>query len=258
MTWVNGYFVKPGAPGKVAEEAIANLKRQSALAGPDAGYDRSIDPGIYNFAIALADQHSVWGDKYRVFMDELSNGKYTTEVDQNAYNSLKGRHFDELGCHSNGAMICLAALEKKDVHATRVVLYGPQITVESLKMWNQLVLDKKVESVEIMINQNDAVPPVALLTSLLVQPRTSVVDSLLQAATLFRRDDMKSAIEDLAPNLSVQTFGCSASRLPGVGCHEMKVYRENRPCTGPPSSGAPVAGTKLPGGRALSEPPPPC
>ena len=76
--------------------------------------------------------------KIRVVFDELTKGQFSAN-EQRLYEKLRGKQFDVLGCHSNGAMICLAALENKDIKAENVVLYGPQVTRESLEMWDKLV-----------------------------------------------------------------------------------------------------------------------
>src|SRR5260370_25116956 len=78
------------------------------------------------------------------------------------YAALTGRSFHELACHSNGAMICLAALRNADVKADNAVLYGPQITQKSLEQWDGLVRSGQVKSVTLVINSGDVVPPLSL------------------------------------------------------------------------------------------------
>jgi hypothetical protein len=225
-TWIMGYYVPPGASNEFADRAFAELKRQAVLAGTN--YDEALDRTRYNFAIGVAAQTSAFYDlTHRVYFDQLLNGAYTVQGDQNAYNSMKGRQFDELGCHSNGAMICLAALRNKDVIARRVVLYGPQITIESLKLWNEMLERKEVESVEIMLNQFDGIPPASFMESSVRERGVNLVSAIQSGATFFRPGDMKLAIQTVAPKLAVKTFGCSASSHPGIACHDMKSYRQN-------------------------------
>jgi hypothetical protein len=143
-------------PGEAQNRMCDVVKWQSKLAG--APYDQGVDCRRYQMVIGMATSVDNFTDlANRVVFDELTNGEYSAET-QGLYEKLRNKQFDELGCHSNGAMICLAALENEDVRATNVVLYGPQITRESLVMWDQLVRDGKVKSVKVYINQNDIVP----------------------------------------------------------------------------------------------------
>lgn len=243
-TWIAGYNVPAGSSPALRAKAKKMLREQAELAG--IPYNEAVDFERYNFVLGIAKSTSAFTDlRKRVLFDNLSNGKETTQM-QAAYNSLKGRSFDELDCHSNGAMICLAALENKDIIADRVVLYGPQITPESLALWQGLILSRRVRSVQIYINQNDPVPAVAMLFS----------SKAALKVGLFNVNNMDRVIREAAPGVGVKVFSCGGS-TPTLDCHDLRMYKTNRGCNRT-SSGQIVPGTALPGGRGVLEPPPPC
>ena len=248
---------KPGEPEKRMCDAI---KQQASLAG--AAYDAGTDCQRYQFVLGMATSVDNFTDlKNRVVFDELSNGQFSART-QGLYDKLRGKRFDELGCHSNGAMICLAALENEDAKAGTVVLYGPQVTRESLAMWDRLVKDGKVESVKVYVNENDIVPGSSLAFMDLKESMrdSSGIETALTAAnsaSLFTTDGLKHVFEEISPSLTVETFPCSRART-SFDCHGMAMYESKVKCTGR-SSGKPVAGTGIPGRRSdLPEPPLPC
>lgn len=247
-SWIVGYNVPPGSNPTLRARANEMLRQQTALAG--IPYNESIDFERFNFVLGIAASTTIFTDlRRRVLFDNLSNGQATPQM-QSAYNSLKGRSFDELDCHSNGAMICLAALENSDITADRVVLYGPQITSESLALWQGLIQSRRVRSVQIYINQNDPVPAVAMLFG---------SGNALEAGAnlpLFNVNAMGRVISDAAPSIGVKVFSCGGL-VPTLDCHDLRVYKINRGCNRT-SSGQTVPGTSLPGGRGVLEPPPPC
>lgn len=247
--WIVGYNVPPNANPALKAKAIERLRQISTLAGMP--YNEAINFEHYNFVLGVAISTEIFTDlRKRVLFDELKNGRKTTHM-QNAYNSIKGRSFEELVCHSNGAMICLAALENHDIIADRVVLYGPQITMESLEMWQKAIMEKKVKSVQIYINQNDPVPAVSMLLATLSVPQAIV------GLPLFNVDVMRDVIQKTAPGIGVKTFSCSGSVL-SADCHDLRAYNRDRGCKLTTSSGKTVPGTALPGDSGVLEPPSPC
>ena len=245
-SWIVGYNVQSADPAIIAKEREM-LKKQMELAG--INYAAGVDFQRYNFVLGIGASTSVLVDlKNRVVFDEFKGGQFSAK-EQGLYNSLKGRSFGELACHSNGAMVCLAALENQDVQADRVVLYGPQITRESLQLWNRLLQTGQVKSVQIYINQNDPVPPFSLALGDLFQ------DLPVQAA-LLNSNALKSTINETSPRISVRTFSCGKG-VPTVDCHDMTVYKRDRGCVASPA-GKTVPGTSLPVKGGVAEPPPPC
>jgi len=211
--WITGFNVQSADPVLVANEHKM-MDAQMRLAG--LAYADGVDFNRYNFVIGIAASTDTLTDlATRVVFDEYKNGQYSVE-NQVAYDSLKGRRFDELACHSNGAMICLAALENQDVKADRVVLYGPQITPESLQMWDALVRSGQVKEVQININQSDPVPPVSMLAG----------GSVSGGIAFFKPQSFVRAINETAPELHVRTFSCG-NGVPTLACHAMAVYSTN-------------------------------
>lgn len=247
-SWITGYNVPPDSSPELRAKAIEMLRQQTALAG--IPYNEAIDFERFNFVLGIAASTTIFTDlRQRVLFDNLTNGQATPQM-QNAYSSLKGRSFKELDCHSNGAMICLAALENWDIKADRVVLYGPQITTESLAMWQELIQTRRVRSVQIYINKNDPVPAVSMLFG---------SSNALEAGAnlpLFNANAMSRAISEAAPSIGVKVLSCGGL-VPTLDCHDLRVYKRNRGCN-KASSGKTVPGTSLPGGSGLLEPPAPC
>lgn len=245
-TWITGYNVQNADPKLVAREREM-MAQQMSLAGNQ--YADGVDFKRYNFVLGIAASTDAFTDlSTRVIFDEFTNGKFSAE-EQTVYDSMKGRQFGELACHSNGAMVCLAALENKDVVADRVTLYGPQVTVESLKMWDELVRSGQVKSVQVYINSNDPVPPVSLLVGGGVVNATT-----LSSLAMFKPPTIAGVINETSPRLTVQTFSCG-NGLPTLDCHAMTAYkaRVNYKPQPPLQS---VPGTKL-NGVGVPEPPSP-
>lgn len=218
-TWIAGYNAPRNATPAVRAQAERMLAQQARLAG--IPYDSAVDFKRYDFVLGIAaSTNTVIDLAKRVLFDELSNGKASTYM-QTAYSSLKGHSFDELACHSNGAMVCLAALENEDVRADRVVLYGPQITFESVRMWQQLVETGRVKSVQIYINKNDPVPPFSMAFG------GGVLNTAIGAMPLLNLGIMSGVLHELAPSIGVKTFSCGGL-VPTLDCHDMRVYKEDR------------------------------
>jgi hypothetical protein len=251
LTWIVGYNVQTTDPAVIAK-ARAILMEQMKRQGTE--FNNGIDFEKYNFVIGIAASTHDYLDLKRVLTEQFRNGQSSAE-NQKLYNSLKGRQFDELTCHSNGAMTCLAALENKDVMAKHIVLYGPQITPESLFMWNQLVRSGRVNSIKMIVQQGDPVPPVAMLTNPIGSAVTASLGGPFAMLPLFNVDVLSKTVSTIAPSIKVITYPCS--NLPSMACHSMESYKEHgRKC--PPASGRIVPGTAIPGGRGTFEPPPPC
>jgi hypothetical protein len=246
-SWIVGYNVQNADPKLVARERQM-MAQQMELAGTH--YNEGVDFERYNFVLGIAASTDVFTDlAQRVVFDQFKKGQFSAE-NQKAYDSLKDRSFKELACHSNGAMICLAALENKDVVADHVVLYGPQITIESLRMWDELVRSGRVKSVQININQGDPVPAVSLLTG-----GGAATALLSSTVAMFNPPSLSRVIEETAPKLLVRTKTCGDGGLT-LDCHYMTAYKANENHK-THSSGEVVPGTRsaFPGGHSYTEPP---
>jgi hypothetical protein len=253
-TWRTGFYSPVGASAKVREHALQRWREQARLnGGPD---DTTIDTDRYNFVIGVAASTSAWRDLVtRVMFDQLHNGAYTRNNAnslfdvQEGYNSLKGKRFVELGCHSNGVMICLAALVNRDIAADRVVLYGPQVTPESLRIWNSLVVGKQIKSLTIYVNENEPVAPMAMLAN----GSPPADQALLAGAIFYRASALRSVILSFAPRATLRAYACGSSL--SVQCHDMARYTAASKCDTP--AGA-VVGTTVNGRAAAAPPSPAC
>jgi hypothetical protein len=259
-TAIAGFNVPPGSTAQLRATEVDLLRRECSLGGcPGAN---TIDFEHTNFVLGIAKASEAWIDlPERVILDNLENGAFTPSL-QNAYDSIKGRAFDNLSCHSNGAMICLFALQNGDITADHVVLYGPQLTAEGLHMWQGLIASGKVKSVQIDVNQNDPVPPLSLVfgdlrAQVLRLAGLPAEQSILNLPVLSRPSALAQAIQDLAPGIYVKTFPCGSKMT--IDCHVLHAYQES---TGqlqcPTSSATIVPGTALPGRSGVTEPPSPC
>lgn len=160
--WVYGYNVPPG---QSQTTALRNLDSLLALADPPIDRSQFPNPADYNMILGVAKTQDSFVDLLtRVTLgwpgngDQLTNGAFTAES-QPLYASLRGTQTSRLDCHSNGAMVCLAALNRRDVIAEHVRLFGPQITSPALAQWQSLVETQRIKSLEINITNGDPVGP---------------------------------------------------------------------------------------------------
>ncbi len=230
--WIVGYNVPNATPALIAK-AKAMLAQQERLANLSRGdpetahpYSDAIDFQHYNFVIGIAaDTDFGWDLVKRVIShDEFTEGRYSIE-NMPGYASLRGRSFNDLACHSNGAMVCLAALEKKDVKAENVVLYGPQITQEALEQWDGLVRSGQVKSVTVVINSGDPVPPLSLGFEDYVHSQGQVLRQTYATKPLLMTGGLTSAINQTAPRLLVHVYDCPLELTDPLHCHSMETYR---------------------------------
>lgn len=210
-TGIYGYNVPTGEKGKkLREEANRKFRKLGELAG--IGEEALIDPNKYNFILGVAASHGFWTDLFkRVVRDHWGEGRFSAE-NRELYASLKNREFVRLDCHSNGAMVCLAALELGDAKSRHVRLFGPQITPESVSRWRKLMDERKVSSVEIYINKGDPVPWVSYFFGSL-DPGSPYLPLGLYVDLKLR-----------APDIVVKRLDCQGDI---ETCHSMKTYQEN-------------------------------
>lgn len=221
--WIVGYNVPKPTPELIAKSR-AMLAEQERLAGHS--YADAIDFDRYNFVIGIAAETNFFDDLlHRVSLkDEMTAGQYSIE-NQPGYAALAGRSFHDLACHSNGAMVCLAALRAKDVKADNVVLYGPQITQQALEQWNEMVRSGQVKSVTLVVNSGDPVPPVSLGFGDYVRSRLEGREETYRDKPLLQTRGFTSAVNETAPRLLVHVHDCSFSVSDPLHCHGMATYK---------------------------------
>jgi hypothetical protein len=237
MTWRYAtYFgTLPPADDPARKQAEEEMKRRLARGGVDAAHFRNL--ADYDFVIGLALSSSVGGDALRIVMDELSHGRWTEKWMQEEYEKLRGRSFEKLDCHSNGAMICLAAFTKGDIEAKSVRLLGPQVTADTLREWNKLLREHKggIERLEIVMNDRDPVPYIAVNGAAVAG---SEIPRVLQQGTsavrvpprFFDSDAMKSYVAFYAPDADLAILPCPREgplleQESAFYCHDINRYR---------------------------------
>ena len=197
-------------------------KQLAALNIPKAEY---IDRHHYDFIIGVAIHHNAAVDLFgRVLWENFARGQGTAAL-QKDYNKLKGRSFETLDCHSNGAMVCLAALWNRDVRVEHVRLLGPQITREALLEWQKLLDDKRIGSLEIYYNDRDPIPVLSYFGQDLVTTKKSAAVFGF-AKEVFGDNGLRTEIEQYAPSAKVSTFPCEISfwQVVALGCHFAIIY----------------------------------
>jgi hypothetical protein len=220
---------------RISEQTMRD-KIQKAGINPD----KFIALKDYDFVIGLA--ASSWKLKdlsVRVAADQLSNGKATPEM-QADYDHLRGKSFEQLDCHSNGAMICLAALRRGDITARRVRLYGPQLSDAALRDWARLLdpqsPNNHIDDLEIVLAEHDPIPAISLLADRLrvwigdgsdqqevLRGNLNALISIGKSTTVCDRLDGCRTI----PSMRFTRLQCDAGIYTFViGCHDLVQYRE--------------------------------
>ena len=243
--WVYGYYVPTDHP-ELAAPQEQNLRRQLSLAGVDP--DKFVDRADYDMIVAVAASQDQFVDLVnRVVFgldaaqgpgDEFTVGEFS-RANQAVYASLKGTETERLDCHSNGAMVCLAAIWNGDVAAGTVRLFGPQLTPAALARWEQLLRSGKIKSLEVDLTRGDPIGPASYEFG--KSPRLYAVVELakyvrdhgaitnLAAFAPEAADKLSGAIEEYTPAIQVRVFddpACVQAReKDSFACHDMAGYQ---------------------------------
>jgi hypothetical protein len=192
-------------------------------------------PEMYDMAVSMGSSHAAIEDlATRVLFDGASFGEFSRR-NKEIFASLKGRQFDTLDCHSNGALLCLAALRSGDTQAKEVRLFGPQMSPEAAKRWQEYAANTNTP-IKVYINNGD---PIAALSWKQPTPQTSggraataawltnpVTGPTTLADALFHAYlDSKTGVMDA----TLRNYGFEVTRskcmdAPDIGCHSMKLY----------------------------------
>ena len=190
-----------------------------------------VDPREYRYVISMAgSQHPLADLLERVIWDNVTLGEFTRKHSA-AYASIKRRKFERLDCHSNGAVLCLAALRSCDATAKVVRLFGPQINPSAAKEWLQLVQQKKLQ-LFIYIDERDPIPFLSWhgLTPDSPVPGKSDLQTALRG--LFAAEVRAPAMIEILgrAGLTAKLLPCTESEAGfpggrGLGCHSMARYQ---------------------------------
>jgi tetratricopeptide (TPR) repeat protein len=230
-----------------AEETQAGIIRdQLALARRDL--PEGVDLELFNIGMGIAVSTSEAEDLFRRVLADQWASQPVPRSGMSGYNSIKGKYFSLLGCHSNGAMTCLYALGKGDAAARDVVLYGPQITPVTARLWQGLLEEGKIRSLRLVINQGDPIPPLALAVN------AHNMYNYAKRALLFNGVEMDLTLAELIPSAQIDVRSCAFKLSSPFSCHRMTAYPQ---CKASRLSEKTVPGTKGFLDRRYTEPPPP-
>lgn len=245
-TWTYG-FKRPKAD--CDEACLTKMRRQAYLdhldrcaqqEDPEKCVNEPIPftPDLYAFVMSAARYSTPLEDLVtRVAFDSATFGEFSRQ-NQEMFKEIKGKNFDVLDCHSNGAMLCLAALRSGDTKTKEVRLFGPQINAAAAQMWYEYSVKNNVK-VTIFINNGDPVPAASLAFS---SPELGAAGRQVGAWVENRMTDpvavakvmgavlgagtSEAVPESLrASGLQVVQFECS--KLPSLDCHSMLQYEKN-------------------------------
>lgn len=225
------YNVPPNVSAEQAMEirskADRELDRQFQLSGRSK--EGFVETDHYHFIVGVATSSNFGIDLVqRVIWDQLTRGRATPLL-QEDYNKLRHRAFTQLDCHSNGAMVCLAALANGDATAGRVRLLGPQITRAALKEWENLVKTRRIQSLEIHFNDKDPIAALSYLDGFLVPSKDDPL--LIQAGRRIVSDvlfgqGLQDTLRREAPSATIVRFKCGYTGALHftMDCHKSGVY----------------------------------
>lgn len=179
----------------------------------------------YDYVIGLAVSSNGLDDiGMRGMWDNFASGR-ATPVLQKKYDELRGKSFGTLDCHSNGAMICLAALANQHVTAKNVRLIGPQITELAMLEWEGLLRRGEIDRLQIFINRGDPVPAVSTAANYLIPGLRTHTYSLLAVNAILDQFGLRDDILRNAPTAEVIVLNCrSAGYTFSMSCHYLESY----------------------------------
>jgi hypothetical protein len=183
-------------------------------------------PELYDMVISMGSYNTALYDlATRVVFDGATYGEYSRQHKE-IFAALKGRKFDVLDCHSNGAMLCLAALRSGDTTAREVRLFGPQINPEAARIWRDYSRQTGTK-VTVYINSGDPVAPV----SWLLPTPPAGTDWNLPNVWLLKTlaGPGKFAAAAFNSFLDIKVVRSKCKNIPSLDCHSMKLYEKQLP-----------------------------
>jgi len=246
-TWTYGFKHPLGDCDAACKEQMRrkvyaqHLKYCSAQSDPEACIKDGppFTPDLYTFVTSMASYNTPLKDlSERVAFDSVTYGEFSRQ-NQEMFKDLKGKNFETLDCHSNGAMLCLAALRSGDTKAREVRLFGPQINEAAAKIWYEYARKNNVK-LTVFINNGDPVPAVSwafasppmsmgkMVDTAWVKNRSTDPDFVVDAIYQSVKDRMTGSMTDaLGKNgLRVIRFDCKGELNP-LNCHSMTRYEQN-------------------------------
>jgi len=222
---------------RLTDEHIRYCAQQSE---PKACIDAGLPftPGLYDLVISMASFATPLEDlASRVLFDSATFGEFSRQHAP-MFASLKGRSFQRLDCHSNGAMLCLAALRNGDTKAKEVRLFGPQINEPAARLWREYA-EKNKTKVTVFINTGDPIPVTSWVFSApelqfpkadipaWVANRATDPELLAESAIAAINDSRMNIMGGILGDHGLQVVRFDCGKLPSMDCHSMKTYEAN-------------------------------
>ena len=192
-------------------------------------------PDLYDMVVSMGSYNTAIEDlATRVLFDSVTYGEFS-RTHAVMFASLKGRSFDTLDCHSNGAMLCLAALRSGDTTAKEVRLFGPQINPAAARIWQDLAIQKGIK-ITVHINSGDPVPAASWALGAPEKPLTNagnklwLVGKVANPATWSKAlfytllDSTTGAVGEDLYNYGFHVVRDDCKPTPSIACHSMKLY----------------------------------
>lgn len=217
--------------GYCANQTLTNLCLNEGL---------PFTPELYDTIVSMANSNSAIMDlATRVIFDGAMYGEYTRQHSEQ-FAGLKGKRFGVLDCHSNGAMLCLAALRSGDTSAKEVRLFGPQINPEAARLWQEYAFRTKTV-IKIYINTGDPITPASWkqpVARSYEQTPTSPAAVWLNTAVRLpyfagdaafnaALDSRKKVMDNELGKYGLYVIRSACKDRPGLDCHSMKLYETN-------------------------------
>lgn len=188
-----------------------------------------------DLVVSMGSSHAAIEDlATRVFFDGATFGEFSRQ-NKEIFASLKGRQFDTLDCHSNGAMVCLAALRSGGTQAKEVRLFGPQINPEAAKRWQEYAANTNT-AIKIYINNGDPITPISwkqpapqtpagkAATALWLHNPVTGLATFAEALFHTYVDSKTGVMDTTLKNYGFDVTRSKCKESPSIDCHSMKLY----------------------------------
>ncbi len=248
-TWTYG-FKRPFAKCDVKCEAEIDRTLSAQLASYCSKQDDTkkcladglpFTPDLYDVVISMASYNTALDDlATRVVFDGATFGEFSRR-NQKMFAGLTGMDFDVLDCHSNGAMLCLAALRNPETKTTakKVRLFGPQINPEAALRWQEYAA-RTDTIIEVYINEGDPIPAISWKQP--IPEKFDGLDEQTERIWKHTKQNLGTFVKEAASNVFMdatlgvmdptlegygfKVFRSKCSRIVSLDCHAMTRYEQ--------------------------------
>jgi hypothetical protein len=195
----------------------AEHEMESSLLRADIKKTDFIDLKDYNYILGVAATSDLIDQTKDSFREDLKKNQSSPDLNTQ-YDSLRGKNLEAVNCYGNGSSVCLAALVNGDLKAKKVNLYGPQITVSSLKDWESQISSSGVNSVTIYMLTHDPIPGASFVGD----------DNWSDFSSVFTQNKLMDLISEKAPSIQVMVSNCPIKNIKekyDLDCNDPKQYQ---------------------------------